>query len=138
MGGEKEEREAYGFTLALTSAVAYVVLLLWSFVPEFVLHSFGVYYYPDKWWAVGVPAWIVVAIVFIFTAYVLMYHTNVPPLCSPKTYTDDYARGEGPMMPSFLTENTADCIPPPADIPLQSMNSILFRSAARPRSAASK
>ncbi|KAI5365500.1 hypothetical protein Slin14017_G053900 [Septoria linicola] len=60
--------EYYGFTLYLTSSLAFIVYLLWSFLPSPFLHQLGIYYYPNRWWALAVPAWTVMLIVYIYVA----------------------------------------------------------------------
>nr|POE65094.1 meiotically up-regulated gene 84 protein [Quercus suber] len=60
--------EYYGFTLYLTSSLAFIVYLLWSFLPSPFLHQLGIYYYPNRWWALAIPAWTVMLIVYIYVA----------------------------------------------------------------------
>ncbi|QIW98785.1 hypothetical protein AMS68_004303 [Peltaster fructicola] len=60
--------EYYGFTLYLTSSLAFVVYLLWAFLPSPFLHSLGIYYYPNRWWALAIPAWTVIFIIYIYVA----------------------------------------------------------------------
>ncbi|WPH00801.1 Hypothetical protein R9X50_00363100 [Acrodontium crateriforme] len=60
--------EYYGFTLYLTSSLAFIVYILWSFLPSPFLHQLGIYYFPDRWWALAIPAWTVMLIVYIYVA----------------------------------------------------------------------
>lgn len=60
--------EYYGFTLYLTSSLAFLVYLLWSFLPSPFLHSLGIYYYPNRWWALAIPAWTVMLVIYIYVA----------------------------------------------------------------------
>ncbi|KAM0719330.1 hypothetical protein Q7P37_005235 [Cladosporium fusiforme] len=60
--------EYYGFTLYLVSSLVFVVYLLWSFLPSPFLHSLGIYYYPNRWWALAIPAWTVMFVVYIYVA----------------------------------------------------------------------
>ena len=60
--------EYYGFTLYLTSSLAFIVYLLWAFLPSPFLHQLGIYYYPNRWWALAIPAWTVMLIVYIYVA----------------------------------------------------------------------
>lgn len=60
--------EYYGFTLYLTSSLVFVVYLLWAFLPSPFLHSLGIYYYPNRWWALAIPAWTVMLVVYIYAA----------------------------------------------------------------------
>ncbi|KAK3716844.1 hypothetical protein LTR37_006194 [Vermiconidia calcicola] len=60
--------EYYGFTLYLTSSLVFGVYLLWSFLPSPFLHQLGIWYFPDRWWALAIPAWTVVLILYIYVA----------------------------------------------------------------------
>lgn len=60
--------EYYGFTLYLTSSLTFIVYLLWSFLPSPFLHQLGIYYFPDRWWALAVPAWTVMLVIYIYVA----------------------------------------------------------------------
>lgn len=46
-----------------------VLFLLWAFTPDHVLEAHGVTYYPSKWWALAIPAWASVTVVFAFWLY---------------------------------------------------------------------
>jgi phosphatidylinositol glycan class P protein len=60
--------EYYGFTLYLTSSLAFMVYLLWAFLPSPFLHQLGIYYYPNRWWALAIPAWTFMLVVYIYVA----------------------------------------------------------------------
>jgi len=60
--------EYYGFTLYLTSSLVFLLYLLWSFLPSPFLHQLGIYYYPNRWWALAIPAWLVMLICYIYVA----------------------------------------------------------------------
>ena len=46
-----------------------MLFLAWALTPEAVLHSFGVTYYPAKWWALALPSWLCLAVVYAYVAY---------------------------------------------------------------------
>ncbi|KAL1296528.1 hypothetical protein AAFC00_000036 [Neodothiora populina] len=60
--------EYYGFTLYLTSSLGFLIYLLWSYLPSPFLHQLGIYYYPNRWWSLAIPAWLVTAVVWVFVA----------------------------------------------------------------------
>lgn len=60
--------EYYGFVLYLTSSLAFLIYLLWSYLPSPFLHQLGIYYYPNRWWSLAIPAWLVMLIVWIYVA----------------------------------------------------------------------
>jgi len=42
--------------------------ILWAYVPAPVLHSMGIWYYPDRWWALAIPCWLIALIIYIYVA----------------------------------------------------------------------
>ncbi|KAI9846746.1 MAG: hypothetical protein M1838_001153 [Thelocarpon superellum] len=60
--------EYYGFVLYLVSSIAFVMYLLWAYLPSPFLHQLGIHYYPDRWWALAIPSFLVMSIVYIYVA----------------------------------------------------------------------
>lgn len=87
--------EYYGFVLYLASSLAFckwpylvysktseqyhhanlpttncytVIYILWSYLPSPFLHQLGIYYYPNRWWSLAIPAWLVMFLVYIYIA----------------------------------------------------------------------
>lgn len=50
--------------------------LLWSYLPSPFLHQLGIYYYPNRWWSLALPAFLVAVIVYIYVA-LACYNTEV-------------------------------------------------------------
>eukprot|EP00878_Enallax_costatus_P035342 GHUV01039373.1.p3 GENE.GHUV01039373.1~~GHUV01039373.1.p3 ORF type:complete len:124 (+),score=28.84 GHUV01039373.1:159-530(+) len=61
--------EVYGFAGWILSAVAFALYCLWAFVPEPVLHSIGITYYPTKEWALIIPTLIIFSVLFVYWVY---------------------------------------------------------------------
>ncbi|KAG9256008.1 Golgi CORVET complex core vacuolar protein 8-domain-containing protein [Emericellopsis atlantica] len=81
--------EYYGFVLYLFSSLAFLIYLLWAYLPSPFLHVLGIYYYPNRWWALAVPAFLVMTVVYIFVALAL-YNTEMLtlPLGDVETVVD--------------------------------------------------
>ena len=60
--------EYYGFAVYLGSSLAFLLYILWSYLPSPFLHALGITYYPDRWWSLAIPSWIVMLLVFIYVA----------------------------------------------------------------------
>ncbi|KAK6340977.1 hypothetical protein TWF696_009289 [Orbilia brochopaga] len=60
--------EYYGFVLYLTSTLAFIIYILWSYLPAPVLHFLGIHYFYNRWWSLAVPAYLVVIILYIYVA----------------------------------------------------------------------
>ncbi|KAK8221088.1 PIG-P-domain-containing protein [Phyllosticta capitalensis] len=85
--------EYYGFFIYLASSFAFLMYLLWAYLPRPFLHQLGIYYYPNRWWALAVPAWLVVLVIYIYVAlasYNLGYLTL--PMRSIENLVDDTAQ----------------------------------------------
>jgi phosphatidylinositol glycan class P protein len=74
------------------SSLAFIVYVLWAYLPSPFLHQLGIYYYPNRWWALAIPAWTVMWIVYIYVAlasYNVGYLTL--PLHRVETLVDEAA-----------------------------------------------
>ncbi|CAZ81058.1 unnamed protein product [Tuber melanosporum] len=60
--------EYYGFVLYLVSSLAFLIYIIWSFSPSPLLHAVGIYYYPGRWWALALPSFLVMLVVYIYVA----------------------------------------------------------------------
>jgi phosphatidylinositol glycan class P protein len=76
--------EYYGFALYLASSAFFLMYLLWAYLPSPFLHQLGIYYYPNRWWALAIPCWLVVLVAWIYvalasynTGYLTLAMTNI-------------------------------------------------------------
>lgn len=85
--------EYYGFVLYLFSSLAFLIYLLWAYLPSPFLHALGIFYYPNRWWALAVPAFLVMLIVYIYVA-LACYNTEylTLPMASLETVVDEAAK----------------------------------------------
>lgn len=60
--------EYYGFVLYLFSTLCFAIYLLWSYLPSPFLHGLGIYYYPNRWWSLAVPSFLVMLLCYIYIA----------------------------------------------------------------------
>jgi phosphatidylinositol glycan class P protein len=84
--------EYYGFVLYLFSSLTFLIYLLWSYLPSPFLHALGIYYYPNRWWSLALPSFLVMLLVYIYVA-LASYNTGylTLPLSSIETIIDDAA-----------------------------------------------
>ncbi|CAO2649590.1 Nn.00g069750.m01.CDS01 [Neocucurbitaria sp. VM-36] len=85
--------EYYGFALYLGSSAAFLMYILWAYVPAPMLHQMGIHYYPNRWWALAVPCWLVVLVMYIYVA-LASYNTRylTLPLSSIENLVDECAQ----------------------------------------------
>lgn len=70
-----------------------VVYLFWSFLPSPFLHQLGIYYYPNRWWSLAIPSFLVMTIIYIYVAlasYNIGYLTL--PMSSIENIVDEAAQ----------------------------------------------
>lgn len=84
--------EYYGFALYLASSFGFLMYLLWAFLPSPFLHQLGIHYYPNRWWALAMPAWLVVTVGYIYVA-LASYNTGylTLPMQSIENLVDEAA-----------------------------------------------
>ncbi|KAE8354585.1 PIG-P-domain-containing protein [Aspergillus coremiiformis] len=84
--------EYYGFVLYLASSLAFLIYILWSYLPSPFLHQLGIYYYPNRWWSLAMPAWLVMSIIYIYVA-LASYNTGYMtlPMKSVENIVDEVA-----------------------------------------------
>ncbi|KAL9103709.1 MAG: hypothetical protein Q9163_001258 [Psora crenata] len=84
--------EYYGFVLYLLSSLAFLMYLLWSYLPSPFLHQLGIYYYPNRWWSLAIPSFLVMTIVYIYVA-LASYNTGylTLPMSSIENIVDEAA-----------------------------------------------
>ncbi|KAI9814069.1 MAG: hypothetical protein M1827_003533 [Pycnora praestabilis] len=84
--------EYYGFVLYLLSSLAFLMYLLWSYLPRPFLHQLGIYYYPNRWWSLAIPSSLVMTIIYIYVA-LASYNTEylTLPMSSIENMVDEAA-----------------------------------------------
>ena len=103
-------RAIYGFALWLISYLFLGLYIVWAFISEEYLHLFGLTYWPQKYWAVALPAYIFTGfLLFGFVIYPSINLLITPTMYDTKTieiYPVDTARipGIAPISDIPLTE----------------------------------
>lgn len=66
--------------------------LLWSYLPSPFLHQLGIYYYPNRWWSLAIPSFLVMTLVYIYVA-LTSYNTGylTLPMSSIENIVDEAA-----------------------------------------------
>ncbi|KAI5647570.1 hypothetical protein M9H77_33575 [Catharanthus roseus] len=116
--------EVYGFVGSITTVVAAVMFFIWAYVPENWLHSVGIFYYPSKYWALAVPAYLMVTIVLAIVLYIGLNFMATPPPTSFSIMFDDFTREPLISIPSMDGDDQP--IEPISDIGINKINQIMF------------
>ncbi|KAJ3514319.1 hypothetical protein NMY22_g14775 [Coprinellus aureogranulatus] len=119
--------EFYGFVAWTSTYLLFVIYLLWAFLPDAWIVWLGVTWYPNREWAILVPAWSIMAVLFTYIVYFALALRGTPPLDDLNSITDGHtlypkARDDGLNPWIAATEP----IPELYDIPLSMVNRVLY------------
>ena len=86
--------EVYGFVVWISASICLVLYLLWAYLPPSVLHALHITYYPDRYWAVALPAYVSVLPLFLCFTYVAFNLYRTTPLSDIGALEDGWTRYE--------------------------------------------
>jgi len=119
--------EFYGFVAWAVTYLLFVLYFLWAILPDEWIIWLGVSWYPNREWALLVPAWTIVTVLLTYVTYFSMAIRGTPAFCDTSTYTD--SRGQYPEVTGqnpYLAYATPDSIPEAYDIPIGLVNRVLY------------
>ncbi|KAI8086416.1 PIG-P-domain-containing protein [Halteromyces radiatus] len=118
--------EYYGFVMYLASFVVFGLYAIWAYVPDHILHDMGITYYPNRYWALAIPVWLMTLVWFIFISYMTINLMNTPPFDSYDCITDEHANMMEMDTP-LLEDRPDDWMPELHDIPIGVVNAYLYQ-----------
>ena len=60
----------YAFVAWIASMVVFVIFLVWAFSPRSFFHEMGITYYPSRYYAIALPAYMIVIVLVINMSYI--------------------------------------------------------------------
>lgn len=84
--------EYRGYFMYVLSAVAFAMFIVWILAPRAVLVAVGISYYPDKYWAQALPAYMLMLMLYLYLS-VVFYNNEVETLKlnDLRVFTDEHA-----------------------------------------------
>lgn len=83
--------ELYGFFSWNLSAFVFVIYMIWAFVPNKILNEYGIYYIPNKYYAIAFPLWVAVTLFTVLQLYVAVCMFYTPDIQSYDTLQDKFS-----------------------------------------------
>ncbi|EIN08569.1 PIG-P-domain-containing protein [Punctularia strigosozonata HHB-11173 SS5] len=83
-------QEFYGFVAWTSTYLLYILFLLWAFLPDEWLIWLGIEWYPSREWALLLPAWSMVLVLFTYAVYLALALAGTPQFSDVSTITDPY------------------------------------------------
>lgn len=115
-----------GFIAMILTFLCFFLYLVWLLVPQDVLQRLHISYYPDKYWALAIPA--VLTVLFLYYIFVslclVLITTN--PLDDGRCVTDVDSRKDTEVNCGALTPH-AGSVAPWADISVSVASTLLFQ-----------
>ena len=92
------ESELYGFFNWNLSALVFILYLVWAFVPDKILNELGIFYIPDKYYAIAIPLWFAVTLFYALQLYVTVCMYSTPSMESYDTLQDKHTILKNPTI----------------------------------------
>ncbi|KAJ0961786.1 hypothetical protein J5N97_029614 [Dioscorea zingiberensis] len=96
-----------------------VIYQVWAYVPESWLQSVGINYYPNKYWVLAFPVFLMVTVVLMLVFYLGLNFMATPPPTSFNTMFDEHSREPSS---SIVSRRLDQPIEPISDIGIDNTN----------------
>ncbi|KAF8483458.1 PIG-P [Russula ochroleuca] len=126
--------EFYGFVAWAVTYLLFVLYFLWAILPDEWIVWLGVSWYPNREWALLVPAWTIVVVLLTYFIYFSMTIRGTPAFSDISTYTD--SRGQYPDVSGpnpYLAYAQPNAVPEAYDLPIGLVNRVLYDDNSRTR-----
>ncbi|KAG8845589.1 hypothetical protein FRB96_002342 [Tulasnella sp. 330] len=129
-------QEFYGFVAWMATSLAWILFLLWGFLPDAWIQATGITWYPNREWALLLPAYSIVIIILTYFTYWALAISNTPSFSELRTITDSYAHiptgGIEDEASPYAALLSPEAIPEIYDIPIGVVNRLAYGKRRRP------
>jgi len=122
--------EFYGFVAWTSTYLLFILFILWAFLPDAALVWLGVTWYPNREWALLLPAYSMVLVLLTYLAYFASALFGTPSFSDLTTITDlkahtpDFSQSPNP----YYSHAHQTAVPEMYDIPISLVNRVLYHS----------
>ncbi|KAL1530322.1 hypothetical protein AB1Y20_001231 [Prymnesium parvum] len=115
----------YGFVAWIATHVCFALFIAWAYTPESILADLGITWYPNKYWALALPSFLVVSMTFAYAFHWTHSMMNLPPLESLSTLVDEFSNF--PQDSDLGLRGLDERIPTVIDLPITYINKLLYQ-----------
>lgn len=126
--GRSRAAEFYGFVAWSSTAIGFCLYVLWALVPDRYILWVGINWYPNREWALLLPAWSVILVITTYIVYSSLAIAATPSFSEMRAITDDraYFPSDGEDNPYFSSTQSPELY----DIPIGVVNRVLYHQSA--------
>ncbi|EPS94066.1 hypothetical protein FOMPIDRAFT_1038936 [Fomitopsis schrenkii] len=119
--------EFYGFVAWTSTYLMFCVYVLWALLPDEYIIGLGITWYPNREWAILLPAYSIVLVLLTYFTYFALALSGTPPFSDISTITDSRAH----LLPAtgenlYLAHAKLNAIPEMCDIPIGLVNRVTY------------
>ncbi|KZT71932.1 PIG-P-domain-containing protein [Daedalea quercina L-15889] len=121
--------EFYGFVAWTSTYLLFCVYVLWALLPDEYIIGLGVTWYPNREWAILLPAYSMVLVLLTYFTYFALALAATPPFSDISTITD--SRAHLPPITglnSYFDHARPNAVPEMYDIPIGLVNRVIYGS----------
>jgi len=107
-----------GFFVYIASYCLAGLYLLWALAPTELLHYLGITYFPQRYWALVIPVYPCVFLIFLYTIVSAQAVILCPAFDKPVIYKDNKT--------NTSPDNCGGAIPPLRDLNILDVNTMLY------------
>ncbi|CAE6526372.1 unnamed protein product [Rhizoctonia solani] len=124
--------EFYGFVAWATTAILWFIYIFWALLPDSIIRSMGITWYPNREWALLIPSYAVfLALLTYFTYFALAIYAT-PSYSEVKSITDEHAQHHPMGKRSLSAPDSRTTVPQVHDLPIGLVNRVLYGKRRRP------
>ncbi|KAI0295772.1 PIG-P-domain-containing protein [Russula brevipes] len=118
--------EFYGFVAWAVTYLLFFLYFLWAILPDEWIAWLGVSWYPNREWALLVPAWTIVTVLLTYFTYFSMAIRGTPTFSDISTYTGTGQYPDPGAPNPYHAYARPNSIPEAYDIPIGLVNRVLY------------